>query len=342
MVKAVTLKDVAKKANVSFKTVSRVINNEGGVSRTMVEKVQEVIEELQYIPNINAKSIRTKKTQVYGFITDQIATTPYAVDIIKGAQDAATKQNKLLFVVNTGIDDVFNKRVVKMLLQRQVEGIIFAAMYHKKIEIPFSLNQLTDFVLVNCYSDDVFATSIIPDEFHAGYSATKKLLDKGHRSIAMLNLPDDSIAAELRLKGYKKALKEFGVKINNNYIHTAVIRKPSGEVIKAFDIARKLLKTEKRPTAIFCANDRIAMKTYEAIKSLGLTIPGDVAVIGFDNQEIIADNLHPGLSTMALPHREMGIKAVEVLIDNEKRKTPGGSMSRQILLQCKYVERKSI
>ncbi len=342
MEKVVTLKDVAKKANVSFKTVSRVVNKEGGVSKDTAEKVQKYINKLQYIPNINAKSIRTRKTQVYGFITDQIATTPYAVDIIKGVQDAASKQNKLLFVVNTGIDDVFNKQTVDMLLQRHVEGIIFAAMYHKKIKIPHSLSKRADFVLVNCYSDNSPITSIVPDEYNAGFAATKKLLDKGHQKIAMLNLPDDSIAAELRLNGYKKALKDSGIEINNEYIHTAVVRRERGEIINAFDITLSLLKTVDRPTAIFCANDRIAMKAYEAIKSLGLTIPGDVAVVGFDNQEIIADNIHPGLSTMALPHWEMGIKAVEVLTNNEKGINPNGRSSNQVLLPCKYVERKSI
>lgn len=342
MKKAVTLKDVAKKANVSFKTVSRVVNNESGVSENTASKVRSIIEELEYYPNINAKSIRTRKSQVFGLITDQIATTPYAVDIIKGAQNAASKQNKLLFVVNTGIDDVFNKKVVDMLLQRHVEGIIFAAMYHKKIEIPASLSKRANFVLVNCYCDDPYITSIVPDEFNGGYEATKKLIEKGHKKIAMLNLPNDSIAAELRLQGYRKALKDHGLVLNEKYIKTAVIRKKSGEVNIAYNITLNLLDMANRPTGIFSANDRIAMKVYDAIKSKGLSIPGDVSVIGFDNQEIIAENIHPGLSTMALPHREMGLNAVEVLSGDYTTNKTNGSTNNQIMLRCQYVERKSI
>ena len=338
----VTLKDVAKKANVSFKTVSRVVNNETGVRKETADKVRLIIKELQYIPNINAKSIRTKKSQVYGFITDQIATTPYAVDIIKGAQNAASKKNKLLLVVNTGIDDVINKLAVEMLLQRHVEGIIFAAMYHKKIEIPASLSRRVNLVLVNCYSDDPLIKSIVPDEFNGGYEATKMLLEKGHEKIAMLNLPDDSIAAELRLEGYKQALRDSGIVIDDSYIHTAVIRNKNGEINKAYGITLNLLKMKIRPTAIFCANDRIAMKAYDAIKSQGLTIPDEIAIIGFDNQEIIAENLHPGLSTMALPHKEMGIKAVEVLASKDEGTMINEDTKNQIMVQCKYYERKSV
>jgi len=98
----------------------------------------------------------------------------------------------------------------------------------------------------------------------------------------------------------------------------------------------------KRPTAIFSANDRIAMKVYDAIKSKGLSIPEDVSVIGFDNQEIIAENIHPGLSTMALPHREMGLNAVEVLSGDYTTNKTNGSTNNQIMLRCQYVERRSI
>jgi len=338
----VTIKDVARLAKVSFKTVSRVVNGEQGVSQATANKVRDAIEELQYIPNINAKSIRTNKSQVYGFITDQIATTPFAVDIIKGAQEAASKQNKLLVVINTHVDDVIDKQAVDMLLQRHVEGIIFAAMYHKKIDIPSALSKRVNLVLVNCFSDNPQIKSIVPDEFTGGYEATSKLLEAGHKNIAILNLPEESIAAKLRFRGYQEALRANGVTINEHYIKTAIDRTSDGEINRAYDIALELLELAKPPTAIFCGNDRIAMKVYDAIKSLDMKIPDDIAVMGFDNQEIIADNLYPGLSTMALPHEGMGKRAIELLAGADDEQTSDNSGDNQILLRCDYIMRRSV
>lgn len=338
MIKRVTLKDVAKKAKVSFKTVSRVINNESGVKKETSEKVKKAIQELDYIPNINAKAIRTQKSQVIGFVTDQIATTPYAVDIIKGAQDEASKHNKLLIMVNTGINDMFNKGILDMIQQRHVDGTIFAAMYHRKVELPEKVSRGASSVLVNCFSDDKNVHSIVPDEIKGGYDATSILINAGHTNIAILNLPKESIAAQLRLKGFEKALTDHQININKEFIRNAVVRTKEGEDNFSFEIAKELLQMKNAPTAIFCANDRIAMKAYDAAKDLGLSIPEDVAIIGFDNQEVIAENIYPGLSTMALPHYEMGRRAVQTISEFGK---PSYSPTQE-LIDCDYVSRKSV
>lgn len=339
MKKTITIKDVAKDAKVSFKTVSRVINNEKGVSKKTSDQVKRSVRKLQFVPNLNAKAIRTKISHTIGFVTDQIATTPYAVDIIKGAQNEASKHNKILIVINTGINDMFKNNSINMLNQRHVDGIIFAAMYHKQVNIPVETVMKSKAILVNCFDKFHHLQSIVPDDFKGGYDATKKLINAGHKKIALLNLPNQSIAAKLRQDGYIKCLNDHDIEINDEFIRQAVTRFHNREENYSYKFTRDLLRLKNAPTAFFCANDRIAIKAYDGIKSMGLNIPQDIAVIGFDNQQIICENIHPSLSSMALPHFEMGKQAVKILLNGELNNQ---HEHKQILMNCGYVPRNSI
>ena len=328
-----TLKQVAEHAGVSFKTVSRVLNGDPNVSPDTRAKVQDSIKALDYRPNMAARSMRTGKSQIIGFITDEVATGPFAGNIIKGAQHEAWQHEKLLFVVNTESDPKIEQKAIAMMLERRVEGILYGTWYHREATPPAMLSEIPT-VLVDCFVSDQSLPSVVPDEVRGGREATTALLEKGHRRIGFLNDGNPVPASKGRLMGYQQALANFGVAYDESLVVLG-----SGNASGGYDCALNLLQREDRPTAIFCFNDRMAMGAYDAIRKLGLRIPKDIAVIGFDNQEIIAAQLHPTLSSMQLPHYEMGQWAVRYLIDCADE--TGNLQPIQHYIECPLIERQS-
>ena len=326
-----TIKDVANRAGVSFKTVSRVINGHPNVSDAMRERVSRAIEELDYRPNILARNMRIQKTEYIGLITDQIITTPFSGAIIKGAHEAAWNRNMILLTINTDGQKELEAEAVKMLLERQVAGIIFAAMFHQKVEPPSNISDVPC-ILVDCFAPRAALPSIVPDEMQGGYDATEHLLERGHRRIAMINGMFGYPGTIGRLSGYRKALEKHGVSYDDDLVSFGGWWQEDG-----YEVARKILGGSNRPTAIFCGNDRIAMGVYDALRELDLRIPEDVAVVGFDNMEVIAAHLKPALTTMALPYYAMGQRAIECLTDADA--PPNESM--QIKMPCPLIRRAS-
>ena len=329
-----TIHEIARHAGVGVGTVSRVLNESPNVSPATRELVLKVIAERGYRPKTAAKVLRTSKTHVIGFVTDEIATTPFAGNVIRGAQDAAWAQGKILLLVNTNRNPEILETAIDMLLDRQVEGMIYATMYHQSVQLPASIHTLPT-VLVDCYAEDRSLPSVVPDEVLGGYIATEQLLRKGHRRIGFINDIDLIPARFGRLEGYRQALTAYNLAVNE-----AFICDETPEPWGGYAGALALLKQPDPPTALFCFNDRMAMGAYEAIRELKLTIPADVAVIGFDNMEVIAGSLRPPLTTMALPHYEMGQWAVNYLIEQaaaEEREPP-----RQVKMPCPLIERASI
>ncbi len=328
-----TLKQVAEHAGVSFKTVSRVLNRDPNVSPDTRAKVLDSIKALDYRPNMAARSMRTGKSQIIGFITDEVATGPFAGAIIKGAQHEAWQHEKLLFVVNTESDTKIEQKAVAMMLERRVDGILYGAWFHREVKPPAALYEIPT-VLVDCFVQDQSFPSVVPDEVRGGREATAVLLQKGHRRIGFINYSHPQPAAVGRFVGYQEALANFGVELDESL----VVYGP-GNANGGYDGTLELLRRVDRPTAIFCFNDRMAMGAYDAIRKLGLRIPDDIAIIGFDNQEIIAAQLHPTLSSMQLPHYEMGQWAVRYLIDCADE--TGNLQPIQHYIECPLIERQS-
>ncbi|MCA0454215.1 MAG: LacI family DNA-binding transcriptional regulator [Chloroflexi bacterium] len=338
-----TIEDVAKIAGVSRGTVSRVLNNHPAVSDEARAKVLEAIEKSNYRPNFSARHMRTDSSNLIGFglLADEVITTPYAVDMIRGAQEALWAMGKVMLVVNAGKanGESMTETSLEALLERRVEGIIYAAMFHHAVEIPPSNSQVP-IVLANCFSEDRRFPSVVPDEVAGGYAATKHLLEAGHKRIGFINLssthpsvPSPIPAASGRLKGYKKALEEFDVPFDESLI---LYTKQTPQ--RNYELTMDLMQMPNPPTAIFCGNDRTAMACYGALSHLGLRIPQDVAVVGFDNQLDLAPALWPSLTTVQLPHYEMGKWAVEYLF-SVKEKSP---QPIQHMIDCPLIIRESV
>jgi len=331
------MKDVAELAGVSRTTVSFVINDrpDANIPQETREKVLTAVSQLGYRPNAIARGLRAQRTHTIGFISDVIATTPHAGHMIQGAQDFAWAHNNLLLLINTGGNQDMKTAAVNMLLERQVDGIIYATMYHRQANPPATIKDVPA-VLLDCYCENKSMPSVIPDEVLGGYEATKTLIEKGHSRIGFINNSDDIPATHGRFEGYQKALAEFNIPFEPELVESG--REPHG----GYDAAMKLMQKANRATAIFCFNDYMAMSAYDAIRNLNLTIPNDVAIIGFDNQELIAPNLYPSLTTMELPHYGMGKWAMEKLLQLINNPAAREETAVQYKMPCPLIERNSV
>jgi LacI family transcriptional regulator len=179
---------------------------------------------------------------------------------------------------------------------------------------------------------------VVPDEYTTGFDATKELLRHGHRRMGFITNVEDVPATTGRLDGFRDALRSAGVEYEEDLVAADVSETPGG-----YRAALQLLSRSDRPTAIFAYNDRMAMGLYRAARELELDIPKDLSVISVDNQEIIADGLYPGLTTMGLPHYEMGAWAVEHLIARLKSVDDGPTPAPEhVVLRCPIVRRGSV
>jgi len=333
------MKDVAKQAGVSQTTVSFVINQveNANIPPETQERVFAAIDQLGYRPNAMARQLRSNRTQTFGFISDVVATTPFAGKIIQGAQDAAWAQGYLLLVVNTGGDEAVTDAAVETLLERRVDGILYATMYHRAVTPPAPVGEVPT-VLLDCFIEDRSLPSVAPDEVKGGYEATMALLRKGHRRIGLINNRDIVPAMTGRQEGYRQALAEAGIAFDAQLV-TRHHSEPAG----GYAGVVQLMQLPQPPTALFCFNDRMALGAYRYAQKHGLRIPEDLAIIGFDNQDMIAPYLEPPLTTMELPHYAMGQWAVAHLLQLiEQADGRNGHPPAQHLCECPLIERASI
>ncbi len=326
--------DVARAAGVSQTTVSFVVNNVADINipQETRARVWKAVEELGWRPNAMARGLSLRRSHTIGLISDEIATSPHAGKIIQGAQDAAWAQTKMLLVINTGSNREIERAALDMMLERQVEGMIYATMYHHRVDPPVAVSHVPT-VLLDCYADEQSLPSVVPDEVQGGRTATEYLLGKGHRRIAFINNIDPIPASFGRLEGYKQALASYGLPFDEQ-----LVRAGRSTAAEGYRCAMELMQLPERPTALFCFSDLMAMGAYDALRKLGLRIPEDVAVVGFDNHELIAAHLYPPLTTMELPHYEMGQWAVNYLLQHADSPTPPAV---QQTIPCRLIERSS-
>jgi len=332
-----TIKDVAERAGVSIKTVSRVINRDPAVRDSTRERVGEVIAELDYVPDFIARSLRSRRTATIGIVTDFIATTPHSVEIISGVQDACAQLGLMVLIANTKGREDQEKRAITTLVERKVDGMVYATVRHVWLRALPSLAAIPT-VLVNCSLEHGPLVALVPDDFQGGYSATKYLIDRGHRDIGLITLIPSFEAAELRGNAYRQALLDHGLPYRPELVRTGQVREGSREYYTTLEATQSLLGGAVRPSAIVCGKDEIAMRVYNALRAMGLSIPDDVSIVGYDNFVNVAENLDPPLTTVALPYYRMGREAVEIL----RRLIIGEEVAPQRLkIPCPLIERHS-
>lgn len=333
-VKNPTMHDVAHAAGVSQATVSLVLNNAGGtrVAPETRAKVMDAVHRVGYRTNAAAKTLKDGTAGLIGFVGDVVASSPFAGRIVEGAQERAWQEGILLLVVNTGGDSELERASIDALLSHQVAGIVYASMYHQRLTLPAMLEGV-ETVVLNSVDAAGRARAVVPDEVAGGRSAVEHLIRAGHSRIGMINIEtlDSRLPAAVgRHEGYLEAMQSAGLAVD-----TSIVLEGHGSPEDGHRLTLELMDGPRPPTAIFCANDRTAWGAYNALTELGLRVPTDVSIVGFDNQETLAPHLTPGLTTLELPFVEMGRRAVEILVTGEALDGPE-------LVRCPLVERGSV
>ncbi|MEO3889505.1 LacI family DNA-binding transcriptional regulator [Nonomuraea sp. B5E05] len=312
----VTLADVAKAAGVSRTTASLVLSGRGRelrISQDVEQRVLRAAERLQYRPNIVSVGLRTGTSRTIGFVSDTVATSRLAGDMIKGALEAARDRGFMLFIGETEGDAELERLLLQAMQDRQVDGLILASMFTRTIKVPKAITAVPAVLLNALPEQPTPLPAVLPDEVEAGRTAARALLDAGHREGIYLigagpglrDVPRESVAAVERLIGIREALGAAGVEV------AGARTCPDWQPEHGFAATRDLLGAI-RPRALICFNDRIAMGAYQALDDAGLAVPGDVSVVSFDDHPI-ASWIRPKLTSVALPHDELGRRAVDVL-----------------------------
>lgn len=324
------MKDVAAHAGVSQSTVSFVLNGieDMRIASETRARVLKAVAELGYRPRSAGRPPSAQSKRVIGFMLDEIATSPFAAISIDGAQDEARKHDALLEIVMTGGDPEYEAAALRKWAGDGVHGVIYGSILTRKAVPPETLRRHRA-VLLNCYDGASRYASVVPAERRGGEAATKALLAEGYRKIAFISGEAWMDASRQRKEGFERALREAGAAIDPLLMREGNFLPSGGHAA-----TRDLLRSGPRPDAIFCANDLMAVGCYEALKELGERPGKTMAVMGYDDQEI-AQHLSPALSTVLLPHREMGQWAVKSLMADKT--TPPA----QARMECPLVLRIS-
>lgn len=338
----ITLRDVAAEVGVSASTVSLVLNDQdrGRVRPDLADQVRAAAERLGYEPNLLAKSLQSRKTHTIGVISESVASSQFSSEMLAGAQDAARAAGYMLVLVDIGADGPEKAdEVIRMLVRRDVEGIIIATDFHRTRAIPTVAKRLP-VVFLDCVPEapdaEVFAT-VVPDERAGARHAVERLVELGHRRVAHIGVSDrDYLASGLRLKGFTDALDAAGIPISPWL--RVVAANPSTAAGRVAAEQLLDLPLDERPTAIFCFSDQIAWGVLQVARSKGVRIPDELAVVGFDNHRFIAEATLPALTTVELPHRHMGELAVEACLRALTRPRSG---RQHITVECPLIIRDS-
>ena len=329
-----SLKDVAQLAGVSMMTVSRVINNAPRVTVATRQRVEEAIKQLHYVPDLSAQKIRgqANKPRTLAVLAEDTATTPFSVDLLLAIEQTAQQLGWDSFIINVSAAGD-RQRAVREVLAHRPDGIIYTTMGLRKIQIPEALQGLP-VVLANCVSDDTHLASYIPDDYQAQYCATRYLIEHGYQRPLCYWLPEGELAPMARRQGFEQAWCDAG----KNLDQVTQLHMPKGDegyLQLTSVLTRQMAGPSLNYDVLICGNDRAAFVAYQQLLTMGIRIPHDIAVIGFDNLVGVGDLFIPGLTTLQLPHYQIGEQAARHLIEQWDK--PGVHA-----LACPLLERYSI
>jgi LacI family transcriptional regulator len=332
-----TMTDVAQLAGVSQSSVSLALNQMVGarISEATRARVIEAAQRIGYeLPAARrASSVGMSRTSI-AYLVDEISTSPHPVVNLDGARDSAWESGYLVAAHVTRSNRELEASIVAAIKRdASVIGVIYSTIFTREVSLPRGLDGVPT-VLLNCYTADGKFAAVVPGEEAGAFAATAFLIEKGHRRIAFINGEPWMDAAADRLKGYRRALADAGIAFD-----ASIVREGDWLPAQGHRHARALIAQTPRPTAIFCANDLMAMGALEAAAQCRLRVPEDISIMGYDDQEL-ARYTNPPLSTLVLPNYEMGRRAVELLIDISMR--GASAPTQKIRIDGPLVERASV
>lgn len=326
-----TIQDVALRAGVSVATVSRVINNSDSVAMKSVKKVENAISELNYQPNFLARDLRKAQTNRI-LVMLQTISNPFYATIVKGIEDVAQRHNYSIMLCNTDSDLAREKNYIEMLGKKVVQGAIMLDTEMSQSELNTVVRE-NNIVLCCEYRKGAKVSHIIIDNYTAAKTAVRHLLSLGHKKIALIAGDKHLYSTDLRYGGYIDALEEAGI----NPDKRLVFQCENSSFKMGMRAAENLLYSKQQATAIFAMSDVLAIGAIKSIKNKGLSVPEDIAVVGFDGIEYAAVT-SPGLTTIVQPNYDMGCTAMEVLI---KEMSADKKNIQEIILEHELMIRES-
>lgn len=308
-----TIKDVAKLAGVSTTTVSHVINKTRFVAEDTTKAVWDAVAQLKYSPSAVARSLKMNSTKSIGMIVTT-SEEPYFAEVVLAVEARCYEQGYSLFLCNTQNDPDKIQDYLDMLLKKRVDGIlIMCSEYNESSKVLFNgIN--TPMVVMDWGPDDGKSDRIIDHSFEGGYIATKHLIENGHTKIGFITGNLDKTTARQRYEGALKALNEFGLTVNENWVLNGNFEAEGG-----FECMKHILTQSDIPTAVFCASDRMALGALSAISLAGLKVPQDISVIGYNNTHTSA-YYPPPLTTVHQSKKRFGREALALLMSRIEHK----------------------
>ncbi len=327
-----TIREVAKRAGVSPITVSRVVNDSGYVSEKTRARVEAVIEELGYVPNMLGPSLRFKQTKTLAVVITDI-TNPFWTTVTRGVEDVAQANGYSTILCNTDESETKQEQYMQMLLRRQIDGILLVPASSKAEPIRMIQNQGIPVVLLDRQVNGIDVDIVRADSEEGAYRLTQHLISLGHQNIAMLAGPKDVSTSVDRVNGYRRALEDAALKTNIDQIYWGNFTQEAG-----YEMARIVADLMPRPTALFAANNFIAIGAILALKEKGLRVPEDMALVTIDDIPP-PYTLEPFLTVATQPAREMGQQAAQLLF--ARIKGEDNLPCRQVVLPTEMFIRTS-
>ena len=329
---ASTISQVAKRAGVSVATVSRVINQSGTVTPETAQKVLEAIQSLGYQPNIWGRNLRRGESRVVLVLVPNV-TNPYYAPIIAGAEDALGREGySMMLCLTNNADAERQSFFLEFMRDGRADGaILIGASDHD----PGVVQVAEEYHLVQCceYCDSPAVSRVSIDNFEAARQAVARLLELGHTRVALMGANNRFISTRCRRDGYRAALQAWGLPLREEY---EVLASADYSFSSGVEAARRLLNRPEPPTALFCVSDVLALGALQAARELGIRVPEELSVVGFDDVEY-AVMFQPHLTTIRQPCYELGLAAGETLL-KQLRGGPGGQVH---YLPHQLIERDS-
>jgi LacI family transcriptional regulator len=310
LMKNITLKDVAKMAGVSVPTASRVLNNEKFVSEKVKISVMSAAKELDYQPEWTARSLRLRKTNIIGVIIPNVADYFFS-SVVLGVEKFFRSKEKNIILFNTSADEEIEKKLIRLAISKRVEGIILATISKDAAEIEKFIQTFgIPIVVVDNKLDIDDVDFVLSDDFGGSVKIVEHLINvHGLRKIACISGPLDESSGFDKLAGYKRALTDHGIEINEDYIKIADWKKG-----KAYEATKEFFLMPNRPEAIYVANANMLVGCLRYLNENHIHVPDDIAVVTFDDYDYVSA-LNPPVTTLARIDLEMGEIAAKILLE---------------------------
>lgn len=328
------IKEIARQAGVSVATVSRVLNHPETVAPKTRERILILMEQMDYKPNWFARGLNFNKTDTLALLIPNIHN-PAFVEIAEGVESVANQKGYTVLLCITEGEVKKERQYIQTLINRHIDGVILVSSLLDSQDLNYLKNQNVAVVLVGENNGNSPEPMVRIDCCDAAYRAVQHLLNCGHKDIALIYGMTPVMENRNKIIGYRKALKEAGIPLRENYLV-----EEDNTIEGGYLATRKLLSLNHRPRAIFTTSDLLAFGVIDALRDAELSIPEDVAVMGFDNIKM-AGLMVPKLSTVAKPLHKMGLSGARLLLDVIESRDNGNMIMREIILQSKLKIRKS-